>query len=70
MESSERANMSDVEKLHNQIKQMSLGDLCLVVGEAINLRMDEKRVDILLKYLERKIALRSIYKAKEKDESK
>lgn len=41
-----------VVKLHEEISSMSLGDLCLLAGQAINMGMERKKVDIILSYLE------------------
>lgn len=46
------AKMSDVEKLHEKISSMSLGDLCLLCGNAINIGMEKSKVEMLLQYLE------------------
>lgn len=45
-------NMSDIEKLHEKISNLSLGDLCILCGSAINSNMDQKKIDLLLHYLE------------------
>lgn len=52
--------MTDVEKLHEQITEMSLGDLLLLAGQAVNLPLDNKRLDIILKYVEIALAKRKI----------
>lgn len=44
--------MSDVEKMHEKISNMSLADLCLLCGSAIKRGMDEKKIELLLYYLE------------------
>lgn len=45
--------MSDnVEKLHEQMSSLSLGDLLLLAGQAVNLSMSEERLDLILKYVE------------------
>lgn len=44
--------MSNVNELHEKISKLSLGDLCLLVGNAINEKMDDKKIEILLIYLE------------------
>lgn len=44
--------MSDVEKLHEQMSSLSLGDLLLLAGQAVNLPMDDNRLDMILKYVE------------------
>ena len=38
--------------MHEKISKLSLGDLCLLVGNAINEKMDDKKIEILLIYLE------------------
>lgn len=43
--------MSNVEKLHEKMSALSLGDLLLIAVQAINLGMDDKRVDLILKYV-------------------
>lgn len=42
----------DVEKMHKKISNIALGDLCLLCGQAINNKIDDRTVEILLKYLE------------------
>lgn len=44
--------MTDVQKLHDQMRALSLGDLLLLAGQAANLPMDDKRLDLILKYVE------------------
>lgn len=45
--------MSDkIKELDAQIKSLSLGDLLLLTGQAVNMGMDKERVELLLKYLE------------------
>lgn len=41
-----------VEQLHKEMSTMSLGDLLLVAGQAINMGMDKERVGLILKYVE------------------
>lgn len=41
-----------VEKLHEQMISLSLGDLLLVAGQAVNLPMSDDRIDLILKYVE------------------
>jgi ubiquinone/menaquinone biosynthesis C-methylase UbiE len=62
-----------VEKLHEKMSSLSLGDLFLVAGQAINLPMDDKRIDLILKYVEiamvkRKLKSKSSEKIEAKDE--
>lgn len=45
-------NMSDVEKLHEKISNLPLADLCILCGNAIKSNMDQKKIDLLLHYLE------------------
>lgn len=52
--------MSDIEKLHKQITQMSLGDLLLLAGQAVNTPLDNKLLDIILKYVEIALAKRKL----------
>ena len=59
--------MSDVEKLHNEIINLSLGDLLLLAGQAANLPMRDDRLDVILRYVEialtkRKLERRGVYK--------
>jgi hypothetical protein len=42
----------ETKKLFNKIQNLSLGDLCLLCGQAINMGMDKQRVDLILKQLE------------------
>lgn len=56
--------MNDVEKLHEQMMDLSLGDLFLVAGQAINLGMDGKRTDIILKYVELAMVKRKLEQQK------
>ena len=42
----------DVEKLHDKISNMALGDLCLLCGQAINNKFDERKIEMLITYLE------------------
>lgn len=42
----------DIKKLHEQIAEMSLGDLCLLCGQALNMNMSKARTDVLLQYLD------------------
>jgi hypothetical protein len=49
-----------VEELHQQMMSMTLGDLCLLCGQAINLGFDKERVDLMLKYLELKMRVRKL----------
>lgn len=51
----DRAVSANIEKLHNQIKEMSLGDLMIVIGSSINMKMEKKRVEIMMHYLEEKL---------------
>lgn len=44
--------MSDIEKLHEKISKMSLADLCLLVHNAIKADMEDKKIEMLLTYLE------------------
>ena len=44
--------MSDIEHLHDKIIKLSLGDLLLLAGQAVNYPMDDDRLDIILKYVE------------------
>lgn len=44
--------MNDVQKLHEQMSSLSLGDLLLLAGQAVNLPMDDNRLDLILKYVE------------------
>lgn len=65
--------MIGVEKLHEKMSSLSLGDLFLVAGQAINLPMDDKRIDLILKYVEiamvkRKLKSKSSEKIEAKDE--
>ena len=38
--------------MHEKISNMSLADLCLLCGSAIKRGMDEKKIELLLYYLE------------------
>ena len=50
-----------VDKLHEQMSQMALGDLLLVTGQAINLmQLPDNKIDMLLKYVEIAIVKRRI----------
>ena len=50
--------MTDIKKLHKQMMDMSLGDILLLAGDAVNMGMDKRRLDIILKYVEMKLDLR------------
>ena len=51
---------SNIENLHKQMIDLSLGDLLLVAGQAVNMKMDDKRLDLILKYVEIALAKRKI----------
>jgi hypothetical protein len=44
--------LSNVEKLIKQIESLGLADLCILVGNALHSKLERKRLEILLKYLE------------------
>jgi len=46
----------DVQKLHEQIVSMELGDLLLLAGQAVNMGMDPKKVTLILRYVENAVA--------------
>lgn len=54
----------NIEKLHKQMLELSLGDLLILAGQAVNLPMDDKRIDIILKYVEVALIKRKIEKIK------
>lgn len=58
---------SKVENLHKEMSEMSLGDLCLLCGQAINMGFDEQRIDLMLKYLKIAIAKRDSDNCKNKE---
>lgn len=53
-----------VEKLHKQMSEMSLGDLLLLAGQAVNLPMDEQRTDLILKYVEIALTKRKLLRVR------
>lgn len=57
-----------VDKLHKEMSEMSLGDLLLVAGQAVNFGMSDDRVDLILKYVENAITRRQIKRSKEEPE--
>jgi hypothetical protein len=52
----------NVERIHKQISELSFGDLLLLAGNAVNMPMDEERIDLILKYVEIALTLRKINK--------
>ena len=51
----------NVEKLHESMRSLSLGDLLLLAGQAANLPMDDKRLDLILQYVEIALMRRKIF---------
>ncbi len=41
----------DIERLYKTMSEMSLGDILIVAGQAVNMKMDKKRVDLILRYV-------------------
>lgn len=52
--------MSDIEKLHKDMSEMSLGDLLILAGTAVNMKLDKKRLDIIFHYVERGLMKRKL----------
>ena len=50
----------NIEDLHKQMTALSLGDLLLLAGQAANLPMDDKRLDLILKYVEIALSQRKV----------
>lgn len=42
----------NVEKLHEQLISMSLGDLLLLAGQAVNMGMPKEKTVLILKYVD------------------
>lgn len=57
---------ANVEELNKQMLGLSLGDLLLLAGQAVNLPLEEKRVDLILKYVEIALTKRNLSKSREK----
>ena len=47
--------MSESDKLFNKLETMPLGDLMIICGEAINMKMEKKRLDVILLLLETRL---------------
>ena len=58
-----------VEDLHKELMSMTLGDLCLLCGQAINQGFDKERVDLMLKYLELKMRVRKLTTKEENEKN-
>lgn len=56
------AMIDKVERLHKQMSELSLGDLLLLAGQAVNLPMDDQRIDLILKYVEIALTKRKLNK--------
>lgn len=52
----------DVQKLHEQLINMSLGDLLLLAGQAANLPVGKEKLDIILRYVEIALTKRKLNK--------
>lgn len=44
--------MSNVKELHEQMIDMSLGDLLILAGQAVNMKMPYDRLKLIFKYVE------------------
>jgi hypothetical protein len=52
--------MSNVQELHEKMSRMKLEELMLAAIQAIEIGMEEKRLDLILQYVETKIKIRRI----------
>lgn len=47
--------MSNADELFKQLESMPIGDLMIICGEAVNMKMEKKRLDVILLLLETRL---------------
>jgi len=47
--------MSEADKLFEKLQTMPIGDLLIICGEAVNMKMEKKRLDVILLLLETRL---------------